>query len=259
MSAFSLGQLAAVAGKHPRTMRRWFDLGFFGQAATRTSGGQRRVCGLSAAMLVASARKQAQGFERARFPKEEKAMRRIKRLARKINRQMANNVPRLDKQTCAVANLVGRLFFILAEVSDDQLEGYGLPPGPVHELAWLTEINEENARSVLVTSLALWMKKINSSQPKSLARAIGISRRTLGRRLSQYLPEAKARAQLASFLAEDGGYDHKGKKWQPINFPGRLAGWSDEDRNHEQRKWRSMLNYKMNATKPPNIDKGQGR
>ena len=159
MSAFSLGQLAAVAGKHPRTMRRWFDLGFFGQAATRTSGGQRRVCGLSAAMLVASARKQAQGFERARFPKEEKAMRRIKRLARKINRQMANNVPRLDKQTCAVANLVGRLFFILAEVSDDQLEGYGLPPGPVHELAWLTEINEENARSVLVTSLALWMKK----------------------------------------------------------------------------------------------------
>jgi AraC-like DNA-binding protein len=232
MSAFSLGQLAAVAGKHPRTMRRWFDLGFFGQAATRTSGGQRRVCGLSAAMLVTSARKQAQGFERARFPKEEKAMRRIKRLARKINRQMANNTARLDRQTRAVANLLGPVMAPLCEMSEEEMENAGLPVQFLQRLMWQTPLSHKLATGVIYQSLALWMQSVQSPSASHVAGAIGVSRRTLCRRFGKYLPHAK---RLAGFLPsdqQDSAHDVSDAK-------------SDQDRV----TWASMCGYTAKTSK----------
>lgn len=240
MSAFSLGQLAAVAGKHPRTMRRWFDLGFFGQAATRTSGGQRRVCGLSAAMLVASARKQAQGFERARVPKMEKIVHRTKKLARKINRQMANNVPHLDRQTRAVADLLGPVVAPLCEMSEEEMENAGLPVQFLQRLMWETPLPQKLATGVIYQSLALWMQSVQSPSASHVAEAIGISRRTLCRRFGRYLPHAK---RLAGFLPADqqsGGHNMSDAK-------------SDQDRV----TWASMCDYTAKTGKSRKAFRGR--
>lgn len=249
MSAFTLGQLAAVAGKHPRSMRRWFDSGFFGDAALRTPGGQRQVRGSSAEKVVAEARKRAQGHERKRGANAERVVSSAFRSMRQLERQMRRIAKpfRLDRQTRAAGNLLCRVAAVLLDTPDDELKENGLPPEPVKELVWRTSISPESARAVLVTALAAWMKSVDSSNPTHVAAAIGISRRTLHRRLGQYLPMAKARAELVVDAILDPGYDHKSKKWQPADLSGAKS-------REERTTWGSMCNYKMNYTKPPRID-----
>ena len=86
-----------------------------------------------------------------------------------------------------------------------------------------------------------------ANDPTRVAAAIGISRRTLNRRLGQYLPMAKARADLVADAIADPGYDHKVRQWQPIDV-------SRAGSDGEMTTWRSACNYKMNYTKPPRID-----
>ena len=233
-------------------MRRWFDLGFFGEAGRRTVGGQRRVRAASAEKAVAAARLRAKGFERHRPSRDEKTnrdlaktMRRLSKVGRGLAKQFVGL--KLDRQARAVTHLVERTTRILLERTGEELEDLGLPPGPIDEWLWDTALSPEIMRRILISALTAWMREVGSTSPTVLADSIGISRRTLARRLGHYM----GRAVDASGLAVQGevhtkGFDHKSKRYVPTVM-------SVHGSRYDLRHWGSMCNYKPRSTLSPSM------
>jgi hypothetical protein len=256
MPVFTLPELATIAGKDQTTMRRWFDLGFFGEAGRRTGGGQRRVCGASAEKAVAAARLRAKGFERHRPSNEERVMREIAKSQRhmsKVHKKIgrAFELPRLSRQSRAVMELVGRVTWIVVKQTDEELRGLGLKVDGTVAAVWEMPVSSDTIRAVLVTSLSLWMREAESTSPSTLATTIGISRRTLGRRLGCYLAQAERLSGLneqnRQNAAKTQGFDYKANRNIPVTLEVHKATRT------ELRKWASACNYKQRDTSAPSL------
>jgi hypothetical protein len=244
MPVFTLSTLATVAGKSPDTMRDWFDRGFFGEAGRRTPGGQRRVRAASADKAVAAARLRAKGYERHRPSKDEKFARDFVAKMKRIEKIIKVGLTDWDKvvPARAVAHLLDRTTRILLERTDDQLEDLGLPPGPVNDWLWGTALSRETVRRVLISSLAAWMREVGSTSPTQLAGAIGVSRRTLGRRLGHYMGAAVSASGLSvQSEVHTKAFDHKSGRYVPTVM-------SEHATPSDLRHWASMCNYRQRST-----------
>jgi hypothetical protein len=256
MPVFTLPELATIAGKDQTTMRRWFDLGFFGDAGFRTVGRQRRVRASSAEKAVAAARLGAKGYERQSPSKEEKLMREMAKAERRMNKTQKKiaevfDVLKLDRQARAVSHLVGRTTHILLEQTDEQLQSLGLNPAGTFEAVWEMAVSADTIRVALVSSLSLWMRKVGSTSPSALAGAIGISRRTLSRRLGCYLAQAgrlsRLNEQNRENAAKTQGFDYKANRNIPVTLVVHKATRS------ELRQWASACNYRQRNTSAPSL------
>jgi hypothetical protein len=247
MPVFTLSTLATVAGKSPDTMRDWFDRGFFGEAGRRTPGGQRRVRAASADKAVAAARLRAKGYERRRQPKDEKLMREFSAKMRRIQKVLRLD-PRLQRMflhpTAVLHQQITRIFF---ERTSEELEALGLPPGPVTDWFWHKPLSPEILRRVLVCALTAWMREIGSSSPTALADAIGVSRRSLIRRLGRHMGTAvEASGVETQNERATNGFDYKSRRNVPVTM-------SDSASQRDLRNWQSMCNHKQRSTRAPSI------
>lgn len=246
MSVFTLAQLAVVAGKDARTMRRWCERGFFGRAARRArAGGHWRVTGADAAGLVAGARKNARGFERKRKTEAEKAAiaaQRVLRRVERVNRLMTAKIAP-SRAARAGGGYILRAVDALLGKSGDELALLGLDEETLRKLPELP-LHGPFVSATMRGALCVWIAQGNGTRAGA-ARCAGLSRRSFGRSFGRYWRSAtklhavmaeRSPEVLSAWISE--GRDKR--TGATVSTRGGVA-WPESASDGERRRWAGSM------------------
>jgi hypothetical protein len=189
MPAFLLSELAPFLGKDEATLRRWCKRGTFGCSAYQTKGprGRWKVRGKSVAEIAERTKGNAQEFSRRRLTRNEVALRDLSQQGNQIAKSMralaqASRLSRQGRMGVKYMTLISRA---LADKTDQELDALGLSQQFVERLAW-QPLTRKQIRAAFAGALCVWMMQAQDASRSSIARAAGISRRTLCRVFGRY-------------------------------------------------------------------------
>jgi len=227
MSDFRLPQIAFLARKDARTIRRWCEAGLV-RGAFRLGGarGHWRIRASSAVEAAEQALAATRGFSRARGKRWESTLRRFAQSAAKIQRKarpLRGQVVKLERtarRTARTLRPAARALQLLLEVSDDRLERVGWSRVFLEKLRGQI-MPRRTARELIRSALILSMLEEyedTRTEPEraraAIARRFGLDRRTFNRDFGAHWRGAvEAFSDFCGVgAAGDSAFDYKGSK-----------------------------------------------
>lgn len=217
MSDFRLKEIALLAGKDARTIRRWCEEGLV-RGAFRI-GGQRghwRIRSGSALEAAEQAAKAAEGFSRNRGKRWESAFRRFAKSAAKIQRKtrplklQADKINRTARRTSRMIRPAANAWQILHKVSDDRLAKVGWSRRGLKAIKDKL-MPEKTATKLIETALSLLLIEAQAESRKidqrEVAERLGMTLRRFRQDYSSHWNSViEAFEMTAGISAADGGY-----------------------------------------------------
>lgn len=210
MSDFSLGEVARCAGKNPRTIRRWCELGRV-HGAYRLPSGHWRVSAPSEAAAVAGC--DISGF--ARCPKSSGSMKTLEKNMRKASRAFAEIVQRPSHKILMRA-------VEAIDLNMELLDELGLEQKALDAVLF-TLPSAKTFRAVKVAALASWILRARAVGGRvgraTVARTAEMSRMTFERHFGGLFREAGRVVALALRVGEAPSAGFAAGAVVPVAFP----------------------------------------
>jgi hypothetical protein len=245
MSDFRLKEIAFLAGKDARTIRRWCEEGLV-RGAFRIGGkrGHWRIRSRSALEAAEQAAKAAEGFSRNRGKRWESAFRGFAKSAAKIQRKTRSiklQADKIDRTARRTSRMLRPAVNALRMVSDDRLEKVGWSRNAIEAIRDKL-MPEKTATKLIEAALLVSLLDADAdsgkANQKDIAKRLGMTLRRFREDYSSHWNSAiKAFKMMAGISAADGGYvtDPDGDQCGEV---GQIV-FHESGTQKELRAWRS--------------------